>query len=186
MIDKWYIVLVIQSLSRLWLRSPMVCITPGSSVLLCLPEFAQMPVHSQLCYLIIPPYVALFLFCPQSFPASGSFPMSWLFASGGQSTGASASPLVLPMNTQGWFPLGLTGLISLLSRDSQESFPASQFKSTKSLALRLLCGPILTSVHDYWKDHSFDHMDLCQKSDVSAFNMLSTFVILFFQGESVF
>ena len=82
MIDNWYIVLVIQSLSRLWLRSPMVCSTPGSSVLLCLPEFAQMPVHSQLCYLIIPPSVALFLFCPQSFPASGSFPVSQFFASG--------------------------------------------------------------------------------------------------------
>ena len=51
---------------------------------------------------------------PQSFPASGSFPMSQLFASGGQSIGASA--LVLPMNIQGWFPLGLTGLISLLSQ----------------------------------------------------------------------
>ena len=51
--------------------------------------------------------------CLQSFPASGPFPMSWLFASGGQSIGASVS--VLPMNIQGWFPLGLTGLSSLLS-----------------------------------------------------------------------
>ena len=50
--------------------------------------------------------------CPQSFPASGSFPVNWLFTSGGQSTGASASASVLPMNTQGWFPLGLTSLIS--------------------------------------------------------------------------
>ena len=51
--------------------------------------------------------------CLQSFPASGSFPMSWLFASGGQSIGASASASVLPMNIQGWFPLGWTGWISL-------------------------------------------------------------------------
>ena len=51
----------------------------------------------------------------QSFPASGSFPMSWLFASGGQSIGASVSASVLQINTQGWFPLELTGLISLLS-----------------------------------------------------------------------
>ena len=50
--------------------------------------------------------------CPESFPASGSFPVSQLFASGGQSIGASASVSVLPMNVQGWFPLGLTGLIS--------------------------------------------------------------------------
>jgi len=54
--------------------------------------------------------------CPQSFPASGSFPMSWLFTSDGQSIGASASASVLPMNIQGWFPSGLTGLISLLSK----------------------------------------------------------------------
>ena len=60
--------------------------------------------------------VAHFSSCPQSFPASGSFPMNWLFASGGQSTGASASASVLPMNIQGRFPLGLTGLISLLSK----------------------------------------------------------------------
>ena len=52
--------------------------------------------------------------CPQSFSASRSFPVSWLFASGGQSIGASASASVLPMNIQSWFPLRLTGLISLL------------------------------------------------------------------------
>ena len=57
---------------------------------------------------------------PQSFPASESFPMNWLFASGGQSIGTSASPSVLPVTIQGWFPLGLTGLISSLSRDSQD------------------------------------------------------------------
>ena len=56
--------------------------------------------------------------CPQSLPASGSFPMSRLFPSGGQSIGASASASVLPMNIQGWFPLRLTSLISLLSRGS--------------------------------------------------------------------
>ena len=54
--------------------------------------------------------------CLQSFPASGSFPMSQFFTSGGQSIGTSASASVLPMNIQGWFPLGLTGLISLLSK----------------------------------------------------------------------
>ena len=59
--------------------------------------------------------VAPFSSCLQSFPASGSLLMSWLFASGGQSIGASASASVLPVNIQGWFPLGLTGLISLQS-----------------------------------------------------------------------
>ena len=61
--------------------------------------------------------------CLQSRPASGSFPMSQFFASGGQSIGVSASASVLPMNNQYWFPLGLTGLISLLSKDSQKSLP---------------------------------------------------------------
>ena len=60
--------------------------------------------------------------CLQSFPASGSFPVSWLFASGGQNIGASASASVLPMNIQGWIPLGLTSLISLLSKGLSRVF----------------------------------------------------------------
>ena len=65
------------------------------------------------CYLTISSSVAGFSFCLQSFPASGSFPVSQLFESGGQSIRASASATVLPMNIQGWFPLELTSLISL-------------------------------------------------------------------------
>ena len=68
------------------------------------------------CHPTISSSVTLFSFCLQSFPASGSFPMSWLFASGGQSIGASASASVFPKSIQGWFPLRLTGLISLLSK----------------------------------------------------------------------
>ena len=64
----------------------------------------------------------LFSSCPQSFPASRSFPMSCFFISGGQSVGASASASVLPMNIQGWFPLGLTGLISLQSKGISRVF----------------------------------------------------------------
>ena len=74
-----------------------------------------------------------------------------------QSTGASPSASVLPMNIQGSFPLGLTGLISLLSRDSQESSPAPQLKSINSLALSFLYGPTLTPIHSYWKNHNFDY-----------------------------
>ena len=66
--------------------------------------------------------VVHFSFSVQSFPASGSFPMSRLFASGGQSVGASASASVLPMNIQGWFPLGLTNLISLQSKGLSRVF----------------------------------------------------------------
>ena len=62
---------------------------------------------------------------PQSFPASGSFPVSWLFASGSQSIGVSASISILPMNIQGWFPLGLTGLISLLSKGLSSIFSST-------------------------------------------------------------
>ena len=68
------------------------------------------------CYLTISSSPVPFSSCPQPFPASGSFPMSCLFASGGQRTGASASASVLPMKIQGWFLSGLTGLISLLSK----------------------------------------------------------------------
>ena len=115
----------------------------------------------------------------KSFPASGSFPMSYFFASGGQNIGISASVSVLPMNIQGWFPLGLSGWISLQSKGVSTVSPTPQFKSINSLALSFLYGPTLTSIHDYWKNHSFDLMDLCWQSNVSAFSMLSRLVIAF-------
>ena len=71
---------------------------------------------SQTCHTIISSSVVPFSSCPQSFPESGSFPMSWLFISGGQSFGASAVVSVLPINIQGWCAFRLTGLISLLSK----------------------------------------------------------------------
>ena len=87
--------------------------------------------------------VTPFFSCPQSFPASGSFPMSWLFPSGGQSIGASAS--VLPMNIQGWFPLGLIGLISLLPKGLSGVF--SSTASNSQYPLSRWCHPtILSSV----------------------------------------
>ena len=84
---------------------------------------------------------------------------------------AKASASVLPMNMQDWFPLGLPGLISCSPRDSQESSPTPQFKSISSSVLSLLYGPMLTTVHDCWKNHSFDYLYFCWKSyvDVSAF-----------------
>ena len=100
--------------------------------------------------------VVPFSSCHQSFPESGSFQMSQLFTSGGQSIRVSASTSVLPMNIQGSFPLGLIGWISLQFKDSQESSPTPQFKSINSLALSFLYSPTLTSIHDYWKNHSLD------------------------------
>ena len=79
----------------------------------------------QWCYLTISSTVVLIPFCLQSFLASGAFPMSWLFVSGGQSTGASASASVLTMNIQGWFPLGLTGMISLQSKGRSKVFSST-------------------------------------------------------------
>ena len=71
---------------------------------------------SQWCYLTIPSSAIHFCFCLHSFPATGSFSMSHFFTSGVQSIAASASPSAFPMNIKGWFPLGLAGLISLLSK----------------------------------------------------------------------
>ena len=103
------------------------------------------------CHPTISSSVGPFSSCFQSFPASGSIPMSQPFTPGGQSIGASASASVLPMNIHGWFPLGLTG-----PRDSQESSPTPQFKSINFLALNFLYSSTLPSIHDYWKNHSFD------------------------------
>ena len=110
----------------------------------------------------------------QSFPASESFAVNQLFASGGQSTGGSALASVLPMNIQDWFPLGLTGLISLQSKGLSRIF-----SSTKVQKHQFFGDPTLTSIHDYWKNHSFDCMDICWQNNVSAFYLLSRFVIVF-------
>ena len=121
---------------------------------------------SQWCHPTISPSVIPFSSCPQSFPASGSYPMTQFFASGGQSIGVSASASVLPMK----FPLEIRLVGSPCSpRDSQESSPTPQFKSINSSALSLPYSPTLTSIHDHWKNHSFDYMNLCWQSDVSAF-----------------
>ena len=87
------------------------------------------------------------LLCPQSFPASGSFPMSQLFSSGDQSIGLPASAPVPRMNIEGWFPLGLTGLISLQFKGLSRVFSSS----INFWVLSLLNGRTLTSIHDYWK-----------------------------------
>ena len=91
----------------------------------------------------------------QSFPASGSFQMSQLFALGGQSIGVSASTSVLPMNTQDQSPLGWTGWISLQSKRPSRVFSNTTVQK-HPLVLSFLYSPTLTSIHDYWKNQSFD------------------------------
>ena len=114
---------------------------------------------SRWCHPTISSSIVPFSSCPQSFPASGSFQMSQLFAWGGQSTGVSASTSVLSMNTQDWSPLEWMDLLvgsPCSPRDSQESSPTPQFKSINSLVLSFLYSPTRTSIHDHWKNHSLD------------------------------
>ena len=98
------------------LCNPMDCSPSGSSVLHYLLDSNSSPL-SRWCHLTISSSATLFSFCLQSFPASRSFPTSWLLVSRGQSIGVSASATVIPMNIHGWFPLGLTGWISLQSKE---------------------------------------------------------------------
>ena len=113
---SWIFYFVVQSLSSDSVRPHGVQHTrppcPSPSLEVCL---SSCPLY-WWCHPNISSSVTRFSFCPLSFPASGSFPMSRQFTSDDQNTGASASALVLPMNIQGWFPLRLTGLISSLSK----------------------------------------------------------------------
>ena len=111
---------------------------------------------SQCCHPAISSSVIHFSFCPQSFPASGSFPKNWLFSSSGQSIGVSASASVLPMNPQDWSPLGWTGWISLQSKGLSRVFSNTRFKIINSSAFSFLYVPTLTSIHDHWKNHSLE------------------------------
>ena len=133
------------------LCNPMDCSMPGFPVLPSQSLSKLMSIESMI-HPNISFSVVLVPF-PQSFPASGSFPMSWLFASGAQSIGASASFLL--MDIQDWFPLRLTSLISLLSKGLSRVFNAT-VKSINSSALNLFYSPTLISVLDWWKNRIFD------------------------------
>ena len=124
---------------------------------------------SQRCHPTISSSVAPFSFCPQSFPTSGSFPVSQLFASDGQRIGASASASVLPMKIQGWYSLGLTGLISLLSKGLSRVFSSTTVQKHQFFVTQPIFMVQFSHTYDYWKNHSFDYMDLCQQSDIFSF-----------------
>ena len=123
---------------------------------------------SQWCHVTISSSVAPFFSCLQSFPASESFPMSWLFASDGQSIGASAS--VLPVNIQGWFPLGWTSWISLQSKGLSRVFSNTTVQKHQFFSAQL---SLWTNSHIHtWlleRKHSFDYIYFCQQSDIFAF-----------------
>ena len=129
-------------------RPPCPSPTPGVHSNLC-------PL-SRWCHPTISSSVIPFSSCPQSLPASESFPMSQLFAWGGQSPGVSALASFLPKKSR--VDLLQNGLVGspCCPSDSQESSPTPQFKSINSSALSFLYSPTLTFIHDYWKNHSLD------------------------------
>ena len=132
------------------------------------------------CHPTISSSVIPFSCCPQTFPASGSFQMSQLFASGGQSIGVSASTSVLPMNSQDWYPLRWTGWTSLQSKDSQESL--LQHHSLKASVL--LCSAFFTVQlsHHYLttgKIIALTRWTFANKVMSLLFNMLYRLVITF-------
>jgi len=159
----------------------MDCSMPGLSVPHHLPEFAQVHVHwIGDAIPTISSSVALFSFYLQSFPASGSFQVSWLFASGGQSIGASASASVLPINTQGWFPLGLTGWISLQFQGTLKSL--LQHQSSKASILWPSAFFMVQLPHLYMttgKTIALTIRTFVSKVMFLLFNTLSRFVIAF-------
>ena len=150
---------IVQLLSHVWLfATPWTAALQASLSITNSWSLLKLCPSSWWCHPATSSSVIPFSSCPQSLPTSGSFPVSLLFTSGGQSIGASATASVLPMNIQDWFPLGLTCLISLRPRDSRGSSSALQFESINFSVLSLLSGPVLTSKHDYWKKYSFDYM----------------------------
>ena len=129
-------------------RLPCPSATPGA--------YSNSCPLSRWCHPTISSSVTHFSSCPQSFPAAGSFAMNQFFTSGGQSTGASASASVLSMNTQGWFPLGWTGWISLQSKRLSRVFSNTTVQKHQFFGAQLSLSPTFTSIHDHWKNHSFD------------------------------
>ena len=167
--SKWCVV-VVQSLSQLllfvtpWTAAcqDFLSFTISWSLLKLMFIESVMPSnHLILCHPL--------LHLPSVFPSIKVFSNIKVFSSvsGDQSIGASA--LLLPLNIQGWFLLRLTGLISLQFKGLSRVFSNTTVQKHQFLSLSLLYGPTLTSMHDYWKNHSFAYMDLCWQSNVSAF-----------------
>ena len=155
---------VVQSLSCVWLFAASWTAAHQASLSFTISRSLQeltfiesvMPSsHLILCHPL--------LFCLQSFTASESFPMSWVFTSGGQSIGVSASATLLPVHFQDWFPLGLTGFLSPCSpRDSLKSLLQHHSSKHQFFSAQPSLWFSRTSILNYSKNHSFDCMDLCR------------------------
>ena len=162
------------------LCDPMDCSTPGLPVHHQLLELAQTHVHPTISSSGVP-----FSSCLQSFPASVSFQISQFFASGGQGIGVSASASVLPMNIQDWFPLRLTGLISLQSKGPQESSPTPQFKSISSSVFSFLMVQLSHPHRTTGKIIALTRRTFVSKVMSLLFNMFSILIIAFFPKKQV-
>ena len=161
-------------------RDPMDWSIPGFPVPHHLPEFVQIHVH-----LIGDAFQPSHPLSPSSSAVNLSqhqhlFPVSQLFTSGGQSTGASALASVLPKSIQGWFPLRLTGLISLLSKDSQESSAAPQFKRNSAFFVVQLSQPHMTTGNTI----ALTRRSLVGKVMSLLLNTLSRFIVAFLQRSN--
>ena len=148
---------VVESLSRVWLFATPWTSAHQASLSFTISwsllkfksiESVKLYNHLILCHSL--------LLLPSIFPSIKVFPVNQLVASGGQSIGASASTSVLPMNIQGWFPLGWTAWISLLFNGLSRVFYITMVQNHQFLALSFLYSTTLTSIHDHWKNHSFD------------------------------
>jgi len=162
---------------------PVECSTPGSSILHYLLEVSiesvMLSKHLIVC--------SFFSSCPQSFPKSGSFPLSQLCTSCGQSIDASTSASVLPMNIQGWFPLGLSDLISLQYKGQSRSSPVPQF--SKASVLQCSAFFMAKLSHRYMttgKTVTLTRQTFFGKVISLLFNTLSMFVIGFFSRNKHF
>ena len=152
----------VQLFATLWTaaRQASLSITNSQSLFKLMSIGSVMPSkHLVLCHPLLLP----------SFPASGSFQMSQFFASGGQSIGVSALALVIPMNIQDWFPWGLTGWISLQPKGLSRVSSNTTVQKYQFFGTQLFYSPTLTSIHDYWKNHSIDFVNLCRENDASSF-----------------
>ena len=171
------LLLVVQSLSRIWL-SATSWTTACQAVLSFTISWRLLKFYNYL--ILCHPFSS----CLQSFPASRSFPMSQLFASGDQSIGDSASASVLPMSILGWFPLGLTGLISWLSKGlsrvfSSTTFQKHQFFHTQPFFIVHFSHPYMTTE----KTTALTIQAFVSKVMSLFFNMLFRFVTAFFSKE---
>ena len=141
-------------------RLPCPSPTPGVNSNSCL--------LSQWCHPTISSSVIPFSSCLQSFPASGSFPMSQFFTSSGQSIGVSTSTLVLPMNIQNWFPSGLTGLISLQPKGLSRVFSNTTVQKHQFIDAQLSLWSN-SHIHIWLLEKPWLWLDNCWQSNVSAF-----------------